>query len=578
MTNKVIARPLKETAELIELTGGNPFRARALANAARIVERLEVPVSELIASGEIANIKGIGSGLVSQIEEIIAYGSFELRDDILGGLPPGLLDVLSVKGLGAKKVRALWQKLGIQSLEDLEAAAQTGQIATLEGFAEKSQQTILENIAHLRSYEGKRRISDAWIDADQLQQLVTSHPAIESVSFGGDIARLMDVVDEIIVVVKLKAGNTFSPTFIEEVVSSLQLPGVPQTESRVDSIRVTSSFSDGMPYAIVFVSAERFGPVLTSEIGPASFVAQLGLVDAPASLRSEKEVFEWKKLPFIPPELRDLPQCIERAEALSELSLLEFSQLKGVLHNHSTYSDGAHSLTDMSLAVRKAGFGYFGICDHSQSLKIASGMSVATARKQKAEITRLNLGFEKEATARIAAPFKVFFGVESDILSDGSLDYEDEMLAEFDFIVASVHVKFNMSEAEATDRLIKAISNPYTTILGHPTGRLLLKREGYPIDHKAVLEACAHYGVAVELNANPYRLDLDWRWIETAISLGVLVSINPDAHSIDQLDLMKWGALVARKGGLTAPGCLNAMTLEQFEAFLQQRKKPMSVN
>lgn len=575
MTNKVIARPLKETAELIELTGGNPFRARALANAARIVERLEAPVADLIASGELANIKGIGAGLVAQIEEILAYGSFELRDDLLGGIPPGILDVLSIKGLGAKKARMLWQKLGIQSLEDLEAAAQTGQIAQLDGFAEKSQQTILENIAHLRSYAGKRRISDAWLDAERLKQLILSHDSVQTVTFAGDIARLMDVVEAINVVVSLKPDQDCSLSSVKQWAIQLELPGALTFEQTATSVRIVSTFSDGMPYAVVVSDPNQLGVTLTTEIGPPDFVSTLDLSNAPSGLTSEKAVFEWKKLPYLKPELRDLPSCIDRASSLSELALLDYSQIKGVLHNHSTYSDGAHSLRDMSLAVHRAGFSYFGICDHSQSLKIASGMSVATAMKQKAEIAKLNAEFSAQNADR---PFKVFFGVESDILPDGSLDYEEEMLAQFDFIVASVHVKFNMTEQEATDRLIKAISNPYTTILGHPTGRLLLKREGYSIDHKAVLEACAQFGVAVELNANPYRLDLDWRWIETAISLGVPVSINPDAHSIDQLDLMKWGALVARKGGLTAAGCFNALSLEDFETFLLSRKKAALVN
>ena len=292
------------------------------------------------------------------------------------------------------------------------------------------------------------------------------------------------------------------------------------------------------------------------------------LSECPADCTAESDVFEWKGVPFVAPELRDLPLAYSRAEALSKLPLLKYSELRGVLHNHSTYSDGAHSLKDMSLAVRASGFEYFGICDHSQSLKIASGMSVATVLKQQQEISRLNKEFASDG----GAPFKVFFGIESDILTDGRLDYPDDLLAQFDFIVASVHIGFKMTEIEATDRIIKAVSNPYTTILGHPTGRLILKREGYPIDHQAVLEACAHFGVAVELNANPYRLDLDWRWIETATQLGVPVSINPDAHSIDQLDLMKWGALVSRKGGLTAAGCLNALSASEFEAFLLAKR------
>jgi DNA polymerase (family 10) len=561
MTNKAIAQPLKETAALIELTGGNPFRARALANAARIIERLEQPVPKLLAAGELSQIKGIGEGLVAQIKEILEYGSFEVRDEILGGLPPGLLDVLSVKGLGAKKVRVLWRSLGVQSLDDLEGAAVSGRIASLEGFGEKSQQSILENIGHLRSYQGKRRMSDAWKDAAAVMELITKHPDVDSAVFGGDVARAMEIVEEIKIVV------TCADEKVESICKDLNLNL--KTSREKDSMTASTHLEDGLSLSLIFVDSANRGPAILKAIGPESFTRHFDLASCPKGLEDEKEVFKWSGVPFVQPELRDLPDAFDRAGELSKIDLIEFGDLKGVLHNHSTYSDGAHTLREMSLAVREAGFDYFGICDHSQSLKIANGMSVPSVRKQKKEVASLNKEFAEDGKGH----FRVFFGVESDILSDGSLDYEDEVLAEFDFIVASIHVRFNMTEQEATERLIKAIENPYTTILGHPTGRLILKRNGYPIDHNAVLEACARTGVAIELNANPYRLDLDWRWIEKAVELGVPVSINPDAHSIEQLDLMRWGALVARKGGLTAKDCLNALNLKQFETFLDKKKQ-----
>jgi len=565
MTNKAIAKPLKETASLIELTGGNPFRARALANAARIIERLESPVPDLIASGELAQIKGIGAGLVAQIEEILAYGSFEVRDDILGGLPPGLLDVLSVNGLGAKKARALWQKLGIQSLDDLEAAAITGQIADLEGFGEKSQQSILDNLQHIRTYQGKRRISDAWIDAQALMDRIVAVPGVVAARFGGDIARLMDIVEEIRIVVACERIN------IPSICDALGLNAERTTETV--GVRLATTFQDGLGLNILFVDESKFGSALVKEVGPEVFVESFSTEAFTQSAESEESFFKLHNVPYVHPELRDLPGAFSRAEELSKLDLLAYPELKGVLHNHSTYSDGAHTLREMSLAVRSAGFEYFGICDHSQSLKIASGMSVKTALQQKAEVDSLNAEFAADGGPR----FKVFFGVESDILADGQLDYSDDILAQFDFIVASIHVRFNMTEEEATERIKRAVFNPYTTILGHPTGRLLLKREGYPINHEEVLQACAEAGVSVEMNANPYRLDLDWRWIETAVKLGVPVSITPEAHSVEQLDLMKWGALVSRKGALTAKGCLNALSLDEFETFLADKRKKLGV-
>jgi len=557
MTNKAIAKPLKETAALIELTGGNPFRSRAFASAARTIERLEEPVSELLARGELTSIKGIGKGLAAQIEEILQYGSFEVRDNILGALPPGLLDVLSVKGLGAKKARALWQQLGVQSLDDLEAAATTGRIAELDGFGAKSQTSILENVALLRSFEGKRRGADAFAEAAGIAGMLVEQ-GFGHVEVSGELARGLNEVATICLVAT-------SPDAQEPVIDGVAL----SAQDGGTGVCWSGSLPDGMGIEIVVCPPSLLGSTLFCHHGPDSFVADMrGALDAGTEAASEQELFESHGLPWIAPELRDLPDAARRLQTLSERPLITLQDLKGCLHNHSTYSDGAYSLREMSEAVRSRGYQYFGICDHSQSLKVASGMSIETVARQQGEIRSLNEEFAQDG----GPTFKVFSGVESDILQDGSLDYPDEVLESFDFIVASVHVGFNMSEAEATERVIKAVSHPCTSILGHPTGRLILKREGYPLDHRAVLEACASYGVAVELNANPYRLDLDWRWIELAQELGVPVSINPDAHSIDQIDLTQWGVVAARKGGLTAPGCLNALDLGGFESWLSERK------
>lgn len=558
MTNKTIAKPLKETSALIELTGGNPFRSRAFASAARTIERLEEPVAELLERGELTDIKGIGKGLAAQIAEILEYGSFEVRDNLLGALPPGLLDVLSVKGLGAKKARALWQNLGIQSLDDLEAAARTGRIAELEGFGEKSQTSILENVAVLRSFEGRRRGADASLEASQMC-VTLNEQGFEDVVITGQVARGLNEVDTVSLVAVSDEIDK------EPRVGDLSLSKNDHPCGRL----WIGEFQDGMALSILVCSPERKGRAVFEQIGPADFVESLtDRLPGNEKAASEQELFAQGGIPWIAPELRDLPQAAERIEELSGWPLITDADLKGVLHNHSTYSDGAHTLRQMSDAVRERGFEYFGICDHSRSLKVASGMSIDTVARQQEEIRTLNEEFASDG----GPAFRVFSGVESDILQDGSLDYPDEVLESFDFIVASVHVGFNMSEAEATDRIIKAVSHPCTSILGHPTGRLILKRNGYPINHQAVLEACAAYDVAVELNANPYRLDLDWRWVEAARELGVPVSLNPDAHSIDQIDLMKWGVVAARKGGLGAAECLNALDSQGFADWLSSRK------
>ena len=554
MTNKAIARLLKETASLIELTGGNPFRARAFDSAARNLERMEESVAELASQGGLTDIQGIGKGLASQIEEILSYGSFEVRDELLGALPPELLDVLAVKGLGAKKARALWQTLGVQSLDDLEAAARTGRIAAMEGFGEKSQSSILENVAVLRSFQGRRRLADAAGEAAALRNGLLE-TGFDHVWISGEVARCLNDVGSISLVATGK--GTVEPLGLNLAKSDSTL-----------GVRYDGQLPDGLEIRILIAAEDAAGTALFHETGPAGFVeAVRGNRDIHAP--DETAFFAAAGVPWITPELRDLPGAAERLSTLSSLDLVTDAHLKGVLHNHSTYSDGAHTLREMSLAVRERGYGYFGICDHSQSLKVAHGMSPETVARQQAEIRRLNEEFATDG----GPAFRVFSGVESDILTDGSLDYEDDVLASFDFVVASVHVGFNMTEAQATERIIRAISHPATSILGHPTGRLILKREGYPVDHEAILQACAAHNVAVELNANPYRLDLDWTWVERACELGVPVSINPDAHSIDQIDLMTWGVAAARKGGLTPDGCLNALTSDAFAAWLSSRKR-----
>ncbi|MDA0874602.1 MAG: helix-hairpin-helix domain-containing protein [Bacteroidetes bacterium] len=554
MTNKAIARLLKETAALIELTGGNPFRARAFDSAARTLERMEESVSDLVRTGQLTGIQGIGKGLASQIEEILSYGSFEVRDELLGALPPGLLDILAVKGLGAKKARALWQSLGIQSLDDLEAAAQSGRIAELDGFGAKSQTSILDSVALLRSFQGRRRLADAVVEAARIRSSLLEG-GFEQAWISGETARRLNDVGCISLVVT----GPGSP----------DLPGIDlYTRDHPDGQLHEGSLPDGLTLRILVCPASHAGTGLFRETGPAAFVDGL-LGGKLMTAADEHTLFEALGAPWIAPELRDLPDAHLRMSALAQLDLITDAHLQGVLHNHSTYSDGAHTLREMSLAVRERGYGYFGICDHSQSLKVAGGMSPETVARQQEEIRRLNAGFASDG----GPAFRVFSGVESDILADGSLDYDDDVLASFDFVVASVHVGFNMTEAQATERIIRAISHTATSILGHPTGRLILKREGYPINHEAVLQACAAHKVAVELNANPYRLDLDWTWIERARELGVVVSINPDAHSVEQIDLMTWGVAAARKGGLMASECLNALSSDGFAAWLSSRKR-----
>jgi len=555
MSNDDIAQVLQETADLLELTGGNPYRARAFSRAARSLNSLEAPVAERIEDGTLVDVDGIGDSMVEHVHDILHGGSFELRDELLSAVPPGLMDVLQVQGLGTKRTRRLWTDLDITSLDELEGAAEEGRIATLDGFGPKTQQNILDNVRQLRRYESQWRLADAWSATQSFLEVVRSATAVSRAEPTGALRRHRETVERAEVLV-----GTTNPEAVQE-----WLHAHLDECSSEDESTVTGHLQDGVPLRVHLTPPARFGTAwwrTTGSVDHCSAVADLH--DPPVEVADEESLYEAAGLSYVDPALREHRGEVQTATENGLPSLLTVDDLHGCLHNHSTYSDGAHSLSEMAEAARARGYSYFGICDHSQSLRIADGLSPEEVREQRAEVEHLNQSFADDEDGF----FRVFHGIESDILKDGSLDYETDILAEFDFVVASVHTGFSMTETEATDRLVRAIENPYTRILGHPTGRLLLRREGYPINHERVIKACAEHGVALELNANPYRLDLDWRWVRRATDQGVLISINPDAHATGEIDYVKWGVAVGRKGWLTPAQCLNAKSLDAFTEWL----------
>ncbi len=557
MTNKYIARRLKQTADLIELTGGNAFRARAYAGAARTVDRMDEAVLQLVERDTLTGVQGIGKGLAADIEALVRTGSFETLDQILETLPPGLLDVLRVKGLGSKKVRALWTELGVTSLDDLEAAAVAGRIASLSGFGAKTQTTILKNVEQLKVYRARRRYYATLDAVAPLVEALRDADGVERAEVAGEIRRKMDTVGEAVLVV---SGD-------EETIRTIFL-GHAEPDDEVDGF-LTGTIGDGLRLRVVHARADDFATTWWRETGSAEHVTAFVEAHGEPEATTEDAIYTSAGLAFVVPELREGDGELEAAVEDALPDLITVADLRGSLHNHSTYSDGAHTLRQMAEAARAMGLEYFGICDHSRSLVIANGLSIERLREQGEEVRALNAEFAADG----GPSFRLFHGSECDILRDGDLDYPDEVLADLDLVVASVHTHFNMTEDEATERIVRAVSNPHVDILGHPTGRLLLAREGYPIDHRLVIDACAAHGVAIELNANPYRLDLDWRWVREATSHGVLIAINPDAHSIDGLDDVQWGVAAVRKGWLTASQCLNVKSADDFAAWLTARRQ-----
>lgn len=553
MTNKDIARRLSETGSLIELTGGNAFRARAFDRAARSIRGLDRPAAELLSDDTLTDVDGVGDAMAEHVRDLIDTGSFEQRDELLNAVPTGLLDVLRVKGLGVKKVRALWDELGVTSLDDLEAAAEADRVTSLDGFGAKTQQNILENVGRLRRYLSQSRYREALQATAPVLEALRAHPAIDRAEPTGALRRQMETVERVRLLV-------LGP---DDAVATVLGDAFDDGPAPIDD-GFEGTLPGGLPVQVHVSTPDGFGTDWWRTTGSAAhcsaFVERFG---APTPHADEADVFADAGIDAVPPELREARGELEAAATGALPDLLTVDDLRGSLHNHSTYSDGAHSLRDMAEAARDRGLEYFGISDHSQSLKVASGLTPEEVRQQREEVDAINDAFAASGDA-----FRLFHGIESDVLGDGSLDYADDVLDGFDFVVASVHTGFNMTEAEATERLVTAIANPHTRILGHPTGRLLLVREGYAIDHAAVIEACAEHGVAIELNANPYRLDLDWRWVHQAVDAGVLISVNPDAHATDELDNVRWGVAAARKGWLTADRCLNAKSLDAFTAWL----------
>lgn len=563
MDHKTILKKLKLSIQLMELHDENPFKIRSYQSALTSLERGDQDIMDL-SNTELSQINGVGKSIIESIQNLKATETFPALDLLLEKTPTGILEILQIKGLGPKKVKTLWEEMGITSTHELMEACQSGKVALIKGFGGKTQESIIQNLEFKASNAGKWLYADIEETIESLETALKNSIPNAKLAIVGDFARKLEIISNAeILIASNELGQVKSSLKALESIEWIPLESGPKTlrgKFKEIDLRVTihlSSDEDFLWKKLALVASKHH---------------LIGLVDDQETMAeklkkrdfsSEDEFFSKNRIQFIPTEMREGFDEIELAKENKIPELLKDSDLKGILHNHSTYSDGKHTLRQMAEYCKSLGYEYLGISDHSRTAFYAGGLDIEKVMKQQGEIDQLN---------QELAPFKIFKGIESDILGDGSLDYPEEVLASFDFVVASVHSILNMDVRRATDRLIRAISNPYTTILGHPTGRLLLRREGYPIDHRAVIDACAAHNVVIEINANPWRLDLDWRWIRYAMDQGVKLSINPDAHEMDGYSDMKYGVLIGRKGGLTKEMTLNTLTGEEIDAYFAQRK------
>lgn len=550
MTNKAIANQFQYLASLMELHGENKFKIRSYSSAYINIRKQPEPLLEK-SQAELEAIKGIGKSTAAKIRELAEKGTMDAVLKMEEKTPEGVREMLQIKGFGAKKVGVIWKELEVETIGELLYACNENRLVELKGFGQKTQADLKAKLEYFEKSRDKFRYGDLEADALAIVEKLKTQLPDAQIELTGEMRRRCNIINRIEILI----GNDGDASQIFDNEHFIKT-------GEKDNIFNVRTEND-LPVKIYHCKKAEFGSkqfrYSASEEFLNAFLQAKNGVDF-KGISEEKDVFAKAELPFIEPELREQDWGLELAQKNALPTLLEPTDIKGIVHNHSTYSDGINTLREMAEATRDLGYEYLVMSDHSKAAFYANGLKEDRLLQQWAEIDALN----KEM-----APFRIFKSIESDILNDGSLDYSEDILAQFDLIIASVHTNLRMDETKATQRILTAVENPYTTILGHPTGRLLLSRTGYPLDHKRIIDACAANGVSIELNANPYRLDIDWTWIPYAREKGVLISINPDAHSVAGIQDVRFGVLSARKGGLTKEGCLNAKTLVDFEAFLK---------
>lgn len=577
MDPRTAAHTLARIAALLELRGEDRFRVRAYEVAARAVRALPPgDLAPLVRSDALADLPGLGPATLGVLRDLVEQGRSPLLARLAADTPESLVTLLAVPGLGVRKLHLVHERLGVASLDALEAAGRDGRLAALPGFGPKTVAKVLDGVAFVRAGQGRRRWPDGAAEAGRLVAEVRAHPAVERAEAAGDVRRRSETVGTVDVVAAV-AG--------EPAAVAAALARLPGARCTAGTNRVQLAWIDGTRLDLWCVPPERFAVALWQATGSAAHVAAVGerlaarglavVGDAVHDARGaavpvpdEPALYALAGLAYVEPELREARGEVEAAAAGALPTLVTTGDLQGVLHCHSTWSDGTATVAEMADAARARGWRYLGLSDHSQAASYAGGLTPDAVRRQHDEIAALNA-----AWAAAGDPFRVLRGIEADILADGALDYDDATLDRFDYVIGSVHSRFDLDEARMTARLCRALDDPRLTVLGHPTGRLLLSRAPYAVDMPAVLEKAAEVGAAVELNADPHRLDLSWTLCREARARGIPVAIGPDAHAPAGLDHVAVGVGIARKGWLGADDVLNTRPADAVLAFARRRRE-----
>ena len=550
ISNAAISDMFNLLSKLMDIHQENSFKSKSYSNAAFAIDKLQVQLAQ-VKPEQISTLNGIGVSTAAKITELLQTGKMVSLEEILSKTPSGVLDMLQIKGLGPKKISTIWKEMGIESVGELLYACNENRLTMYKGFGEKTQKNVADAIEFIMRHQGHYLYAEVESYAQHIQALLTAQFPASKLMISGNFARQMPTLEELTWVTDIKK---------QQLETWLQQQGLDITNPTDNTTHARGS--EGIQLRFIHTSTAEF-PVRLFETNCHPDFLTAFRQQYPSALdkiHTEEEAFNQAGIPYLPPYIRESADALKLNSA--ELGqIIQQGDIRGIIHSHSDWSDGSNTIEEMVKSCIEKGYEYLVISDHSKSAFYANGLSEERVNMQHQYINTLNLKY---------APFRIFKSIESDILNDGSLDYADHLLGTFDMIIVSVHSNLKMSEEKAMARLIKAIENPYTTILGHPTGRLLLSRNGYPLDHEVIIDACIANNVVIEINAHPRRLDLDWKWIGRAQEKGAILSINPDAHHVDGFDDVRYGVLAAQKGGLQKQNNLSSWSLEKLEKHLQR--------